>query len=382
MLNSLYLSLWACNFISLVNSEFNASPLIHIIMLGPVLVLLPLLGEIVKVSSLLAAIADLDLDIIGSVLELTEEKATLLKEVREKILARVDGQTEKDQMRILTQLYDEIDIDGNGMITKWEFRDMLRALSLHYSDHKFKKLFKSIDTNRSGDIDMNELIALVFPNLAEDMEVKRRAELLRERSDSMENSETAQYRPRFLSSIKRLSSEVERSKRELSYRSVSVEEGNDNVDEESAKLNEKACLSQSFRDDPVSGGSCGNSVDGVAYTPLFEDKVSVDNMRMSLLMASSKGCEDEDSDASDSPVKNISMSMLMKGGDAGDVDSDDDMSVITIDKRDAKTSSPAGEHSSSSQVFPDTSGVVHPVCMSTLMMDPVLGSSGDEEEDD
>lgn len=33
---------------------------------------------------------------------------------------------------ILNNLYDEIDVDGSGSIDSSEFRDMLRALHLHY----------------------------------------------------------------------------------------------------------------------------------------------------------------------------------------------------------------------------------------------------------
>ena len=371
MLNSLYLSMWACNFISLVNTQFNSSPFLHIVMLGPVLVLLPLLGEIVKVSSLLAAIADLDLDIIGSVLELTEEKTMLVKEVREKILCRIDGQTETDKMIILTQLYNEIDIDGNGTITKWEFRDMLRALSLHYSDYKFKKLFKSIDTNRSGDIDMNELIVLVFPNLAEDLEVQRRADMLRERSNSMEKSETAQHRPRFMSSIKRFSSDVENSKREMSYHSlkdIGGETNNDMSNDSATSTYLPSAAGQGLDSATMGGGV------GAKYLPV-DGNQAVGNIRMSRLMSQKEGeedvDEDEDSDASDVPVDVMRMSMLMKNDNVEG--SDDDMSVVTIEKHEIAPPR-------LSEV--DDSAVVVPVRMNTLMMDPVVGSSDDGNDHD
>lgn len=212
MLNSLYLSLWACNFITLVNDHFDSSPFFHIVMLIPLLVVLPSLGEIVKVSSLLAAVADLDLDVIGSVLEVTEEKTKLVAEVREKILTRIHGK-HRDKLKILQELFEEIDINSNGQVNKHELREMLRALSLHYSDYKFRRLYEAIDHDGSGAMDMDEFIDLVFPDMARKREVRRRAELLKQHSDAYneENSGEIDLGPHqsgFKSTIARFQTEA------------------------------------------------------------------------------------------------------------------------------------------------------------------------------
>ena len=214
MLNSLYLSLWACNFITIVNEYFSRSPFFHIVMLVPLLIVLPSLGEIVKVSSLLAAISDLDLDVIGSVLEISEEKTQLVNEVREKILTRIHGKGDEDKMLVLKELFEEIDSNGNGQISKYELREMLRALALHYSDYKFKRLYAAMDKDRSGEMDMDEFLDLVFPALAQKREMRRRALLLHQHSNAYTDSQEVNLGPHlqgFKSTIDRLDSEINQS---------------------------------------------------------------------------------------------------------------------------------------------------------------------------
>jgi hypothetical protein len=112
-----------------------------------VIFVLPCIGETVKASSLLSAIAELNLDVIGaaslehyfhwlivfvgSVLEATEGQSQLVSELQHKINVRLQG-VEADQKEVLAALFDEIDADGSGAINRTEFRNMLQALHLHY----------------------------------------------------------------------------------------------------------------------------------------------------------------------------------------------------------------------------------------------------------
>ena len=181
LLNSLYLSMWAVNFISVAEDEAKNPVIWQLIMLIPLLVCIPLVGEIVKTASLLSAIAELEVDVIGSVLESMEDESTLLKELQDKIARRlehVNMQTEK--MDIVKALFYEIDTDRSGYISKYEFRDMLRALHLHYSEYKFKKLFNVIDKDRSGTISEQELTDVVFPDVAKSADVQSRTKIVNE----------------------------------------------------------------------------------------------------------------------------------------------------------------------------------------------------------
>lgn len=87
MLNSLYLSLWVTNFISVVNTETRNPYIWQLLMLVtgnfqppylmwcfcciliyricPFVFVLPVIGEIVKTASALSAIAELELDVMG-----------------------------------------------------------------------------------------------------------------------------------------------------------------------------------------------------------------------------------------------------------------------------------------------------------------------------
>jgi len=173
MLNSLYLSLWITNFISAVNqASIDYSYLWQIFMLVPLFLVLPSIGAIVKVASLISAIAQLDIDVIGTIAEAKEENDRLCSELRAKILSRVKGER-MNQKDIIRRLFDEIDTDGSGTINKFEFRDMLAALRLHYSDEKYIKLFAQVDVNKSGSLTIDELNKLIFPDdaIKEDVQV-------------------------------------------------------------------------------------------------------------------------------------------------------------------------------------------------------------------
>ena len=61
-------------------------------------------------------------------------------------------------------MFEEIDVDANGVIDKVEFRNLLTTLSLGYSDKRFNRLFKAVDTKASGKIGISELENLIFPS--------------------------------------------------------------------------------------------------------------------------------------------------------------------------------------------------------------------------
>mmetsp|Transcript_13050 Transcript_13050/g.21342 ORF Transcript_13050/g.21342 Transcript_13050/m.21342 type:complete len:1003 (-) Transcript_13050:234-3242(-) len=192
MLNSLYLSMWAVNFISVAEHATENPVVWQLLMLTPLVVCVPLVGAIVKTASLLSAIAELEVDVIGSVLENMEDETVLLQELRDKIarrLVHVDLQNEKKE--IVHALFYEIDTDRSGFISRHEFRDMLRALHLHYSDHKYKKLFNVIDKDRSGSISEQELTDVVFPEEALHDDVKNRSKIVNEHMEKKKLEKSA-----------------------------------------------------------------------------------------------------------------------------------------------------------------------------------------------
>lgn len=105
----------------------------------------------------------------------------LLDELREKITTRINmfAENEEERLNAIHLLFAEIDQDGSGEIDRVEFRFMLRALKLTYSDQRFKRLYRAIDTNGDNMIGKQELDDFLFPSMKfqreRDAILKRRA---------------------------------------------------------------------------------------------------------------------------------------------------------------------------------------------------------------
>lgn len=202
-LNSLYLAMWATNFITILRKEYaTADILSQLLMLLPLLIVLPCIGSIVKVSSMLSAIATLNVDVIGLVLEDMEDKRSLIYELQEKVKSRIKGE-QATRQEIIEYLFREIDEDNNGFVTKREFRRMLRALNLHYSDDKFSRLFNAADRDKDGVITMQELNHVIFPIDAEHEQIQIRAELFNKQLDALTNNmqESKSHKQQFIKSL-------------------------------------------------------------------------------------------------------------------------------------------------------------------------------------
>jgi hypothetical protein len=63
-------------------------------------------------------------------------------------------------------LFEEIDVDGNGVIDRDEFRLLLQKLNLQYENHKFQLIFRAIDSgDGNGTLQEKELGDFFFPPL-------------------------------------------------------------------------------------------------------------------------------------------------------------------------------------------------------------------------
>lgn len=174
MLNCLYMALWATSFVSVAMN--STSPVgWEILVLLPIGIMFPTLGQIVRTSSKILAIEELNVDVIGKMIEDEEENAVIVAELRSKLTARFsDMGHSKSPQEVVQDIFQKIDSDGNDLLSKRELRKFLRALHLHYSDDKFNRLFKTIDKDHSGDLTIKELSELLFPDA--EQERRRRAE--------------------------------------------------------------------------------------------------------------------------------------------------------------------------------------------------------------
>jgi len=128
-------------------------------------VLVPILGLAVRKSAMIAAITELDLEAFDKVLTMTEEADELVGELSQKLNDRIEElQMDDDRSRtqIITDLFNEIDLDGSGQITKIEFSRLLHRVGISFSDAKMLNLYYAIDTDKGGSISIAEFNSVVF----------------------------------------------------------------------------------------------------------------------------------------------------------------------------------------------------------------------------
>eukprot|EP00607_Mallomonas_marina_P004946 CAMPEP_0182438822 /NCGR_PEP_ID=MMETSP1167-20130531/86043_1 /TAXON_ID=2988 /ORGANISM="Mallomonas Sp, Strain CCMP3275" /LENGTH=570 /DNA_ID=CAMNT_0024632349 /DNA_START=857 /DNA_END=2569 /DNA_ORIENTATION=- len=163
MLNCLWLAMWATNYITLAKNAESDEAFWQCLLIVPFIVIMPLLGYVVKASAKLMAITTLNMDASAKVLEMAEEVELLLNELRAKLKSQIDVLADKrSHTEIITDLFNEVDLDGSGQITKVEFRHLLLVLNLHFSNQKLNHLFYAVDRDKSGSITVEEFREIMF----------------------------------------------------------------------------------------------------------------------------------------------------------------------------------------------------------------------------
>ena len=138
-------------------------------MLAPPLAWTFCLAAIVKGCSLVHAVANIDLDIIGRIQETTDEGAfeairdEALESFRSKMLERIGDADDKE--RSLFVCFNNFDLAGNGRLNYAELRQLTRNLNIHMTYATFDFLFRSMDAKEDHVIDYEELRDAVFPDL-------------------------------------------------------------------------------------------------------------------------------------------------------------------------------------------------------------------------
>jgi Ca2+-binding EF-hand superfamily protein len=75
--------------------------------------------------------------------------------------------SEKKTVDTVRQLFDEIDVKGHGWIDKFHFRLLLRSLRLTFSNDRFDRLYRAVDSSGDGKLEWEELHELLFGHLDE-----------------------------------------------------------------------------------------------------------------------------------------------------------------------------------------------------------------------
>lgn len=64
----------------------------------------------------------------------------------------------EEQIEEIREIFDHFDKDGNGIIDREEFGQLLTALGGGYSKAEADAGFRAVDTNKNGQIEFRELV--------------------------------------------------------------------------------------------------------------------------------------------------------------------------------------------------------------------------------
>ena len=151
--NSLYLAWYFTNFLFLAQNTGEASLFYILIAILPPLVTTPLLTFVIKTSSLLQAVTRLNIDIVSTVVDMTENNMALVEVFRTKFMQRLEEETGKNTEEGVAELFSTFHIDVDG-ITRAQFRDILADMQMHFVWSKYKLIFLAIDSNNDGSLSM------------------------------------------------------------------------------------------------------------------------------------------------------------------------------------------------------------------------------------
>ena len=84
-------------------------------------------------------------------------------EVAEHVIANADAcRAESEVLRRLQSVFRQWDLDGDGVISERDLREVLLELNPQFSQSQTKRMFAAADGNRDGLIDYNKFIAWLF----------------------------------------------------------------------------------------------------------------------------------------------------------------------------------------------------------------------------
>ena len=125
MLNSLYMSLWICNYTTTV------SGIQHLLFVLPIVICLPIIGEIVKTASLIDCTASLNLDVIGALIEDLEDRDQMQQEIQLK-LRQLPIPIETCMQEVNDMFTHFAKESADDTIDNNDFRLILRSLNIVY----------------------------------------------------------------------------------------------------------------------------------------------------------------------------------------------------------------------------------------------------------
>merc|ERR1712199_132285 len=73
-----------------------------------------------------------------------------------------DEELTEEQVQVFTEAFQMFDKDGSGAIDAREFRAVCQEIGMNPTDSELKLMLRDVDKNDSGDVDLQEIIRCAF----------------------------------------------------------------------------------------------------------------------------------------------------------------------------------------------------------------------------
>jgi len=168
LLLAAYFAMMATNFGPL-STNMGTSWLYQLLMALPGFLTVFPLTVIISINSKLKAVSVLDIEVVAKILEEHEEAQILKHEVVRKFLKSMEIAGYKGKGG-LKKLFDTVDTDGSGEIDSAEFKAMLNSQQVFFTNKMFLHLFHVFDVDNDNAISLEELESICFPGEDEEEE--------------------------------------------------------------------------------------------------------------------------------------------------------------------------------------------------------------------
>lgn len=165
MLNCYHMAAWAIVCIPLASA--TTSPVLWLLVgLIPILVCVALLSQSVIVSSRLLAVTELNVNVVGIIIERDRETEFLVEELRSKLDMKCsEAGSVGNKKDLLRRIFFMPDMGQNGALSHFRFRRFLLLFNLHYSNLKCNRLFNVLDKCHHGRISFQDFYSALYPEL-------------------------------------------------------------------------------------------------------------------------------------------------------------------------------------------------------------------------
>lgn len=154
--NALYLAWWLTTFTFAATKigSIGSAVLWFLLPLVPAILTFPLLAMIIKSSTNLKAITEIDLEIVSEVMEKTEEISKYVHLLRKCLLHRLRLVGMENERKAVSDLFEEVEDSQIGHLSIEDFRRMLVRLQMFLDKPVWTGMFAWIDLNHDGFISL------------------------------------------------------------------------------------------------------------------------------------------------------------------------------------------------------------------------------------